>query len=124
MIDIGQKIKKIREFRGYTQEYLADQLSVSQKTYSQIENNQTKLGVNRLQKIADVLDIGFTDIFSLDDKAIFNHFNDKVNNNNNASVIMANETFEDERKAYLKYIAHLEKENEYLKIQLDKILNK
>jgi len=121
MVDIGQKIKKVREIKGYTQEYLAEQLDISQKTYSQIENNQSKLDVNRLQKIADILEIGLIELLSFDDKNIFNNnFHDKVENSQN--YVVNQTSFEEELKAHLKYIAHLEKENDYLRTPLDKLL--
>ena len=36
---IGEKIKKIRELRNYTQEYVARELEMSLANYSKIDNN-------------------------------------------------------------------------------------
>ncbi len=33
---VGQKIRKLRELRNYTQEYMATQLDLSQKSYCNI----------------------------------------------------------------------------------------
>lgn len=54
---IAGNIRRAREYRNYTQEYLAYKLSISQNAYSKIELGHTKLTVDRLFQIADVLDI-------------------------------------------------------------------
>lgn len=43
MKDIGFKIRRYREARNYTQEFMASQLNISQGSYSKIENNQLRL---------------------------------------------------------------------------------
>lgn len=39
-LQVGQKIKKIRELRNYTQEYMAEQLGMSQTGYGNIERDE------------------------------------------------------------------------------------
>ncbi|HXA02953.1 MAG TPA: helix-turn-helix transcriptional regulator, partial [Cytophagaceae bacterium] len=39
-MSVGSKIKKIRELRNYTQEYMADRLQMSQSGYSKIETDE------------------------------------------------------------------------------------
>jgi transcriptional regulator with XRE-family HTH domain len=41
-MELGTKIKKIRELRNLTQEYLADQLGISQPAYSKLELHISK----------------------------------------------------------------------------------
>jgi transcriptional regulator with XRE-family HTH domain len=55
---ITQKIRRLRELRNYRQEYMAEQLGISQNAYSRLENGETKLDVERLRKIAEVLEVG------------------------------------------------------------------
>ena len=43
--------------KGYSQEYVAFYLNITQKAYSKIENGHTKLTVNRLKELAIILDI-------------------------------------------------------------------
>lgn len=50
---IGKKIRSIRLEKGYSQEYLAEVLSVSQKTYSNIENDKSSIKIDTLIKIAE-----------------------------------------------------------------------
>ena len=44
--DIGTRIKNLREKKNYTQDYLAQKLGITQKAYSKIEANQTRLPVD------------------------------------------------------------------------------
>ena len=60
----GEKIRMIRELRDFSQEYDADQLGIKQNSYSKIENNQSKLTVDMLQKLAKVLDVSLMDIMN------------------------------------------------------------
>jgi transcriptional regulator with XRE-family HTH domain len=52
---IAANIRYKREHRNYTQEYLAAKLDISQNAYSKIELGYTKITVERLFQIADVL---------------------------------------------------------------------
>lgn len=55
--DIGKKIRQIRLLRGYSQEYMAESLTVSQKAYSKYERGQTQITLNLLEKIANKLEV-------------------------------------------------------------------
>jgi len=52
---IAANIRNKREYRNYTQEYLAAKLDISQNAYSKIELGYTKITVERLFQIAEVL---------------------------------------------------------------------
>lgn len=52
-----RNIRIIRERKGYTQDYLAAKLEISQNAYSKIELGQISLTVERLFKIAMVLEM-------------------------------------------------------------------
>ena len=60
---IVTNIRKIREYRNYTQDYLAAKLHISQNAYSKIELGYTRLTVERAFDIADVLEIDALLIF-------------------------------------------------------------
>ena len=60
----GEKIKMIRELRNLSQEHVAERLGIRQNTYSKIENNQSKLTAETLQKLADVLEVSPMDIMN------------------------------------------------------------
>jgi transcriptional regulator with XRE-family HTH domain len=58
----GNKIRQLRNLKGYSQEYMSIKLDIEQSSYSRIENEQQKLTAEMLQNIAKVLDIAVSDI--------------------------------------------------------------
>lgn len=52
---IGQRIKKIRKQKQFTQEKLAENLEISTVYISQVENGKTKLSLEMLVRIANLL---------------------------------------------------------------------
>lgn len=63
MIKITNRIKKLRLIKGYSHEYMASRLHISQAAYSKIENNQTKLSVERLFQVSKILEVSLADVF-------------------------------------------------------------
>jgi len=59
---IVSNIRKIREFRNYTQDYLAAKLKISQNAYSKIELGYSNITLNRLVEIAEILEIELVDL--------------------------------------------------------------
>ncbi len=68
-INIGNKLRKLRMEKGYSQEYLAEVLAVSQKTYSNMENDKSSISIDTLKKIAEEYKIDMIELLS-DDKVI------------------------------------------------------
>ncbi|WP_241330306.1 helix-turn-helix domain-containing protein [Chryseobacterium arthrosphaerae] len=64
----GQNIRKIRRSKDLTQEYMAFEMGISQKAYSDIENSKVKINLEILTKISDILDIRPSDICSISHK--------------------------------------------------------
>ncbi|HWY38049.1 MAG TPA: helix-turn-helix transcriptional regulator [Bacteroidia bacterium] len=60
----GDKIRMIREMRGWSQENVAARLGIGQNTLSKIETNQAKLDSKMLVKVAEVLEVSPMDILS------------------------------------------------------------
>ena len=54
---IGQKIRKIRELRNYTQLYVARKLGISQERYSYLENHKKSIQPTTLRKISLILGV-------------------------------------------------------------------
>ncbi|WP_144283644.1 helix-turn-helix domain-containing protein [Chryseobacterium echinoideorum] len=75
----GQNIRKIRRERDLTQEYMAFEMGISQKAYSDIENSKVKINLEILTKISDILDIKPSDICSISHKCGSNDFEEKYN---------------------------------------------
>jgi transcriptional regulator with XRE-family HTH domain len=72
MDKIGTKIKRIRELRNFSQEYVAGKIGISQSNYARIESNEIALTPDRLTLIADVLNTSEDVIRTFDENVIFN----------------------------------------------------
>lgn len=67
---VAANIRKIREFRNYTQDYLAAKLDISQNAYSKIELGYSNITLNRLIHIAQILEIDITDLINFNQEEI------------------------------------------------------
>jgi len=62
--EIIGNIRKIREFRNYTQDYLAAKLNISQNAYSKIELGYSSITLTRLIHIAEILEISLVELIN------------------------------------------------------------
>lgn len=61
---IGQRIKKLREEKGITQEAMAHQLDVTQSNYGRLEKDDRRLNVVKLLKIVRILNVNISYLFN------------------------------------------------------------
>lgn len=118
-IHIGQKIKKLRELKNLTQEYMAAQLEMSQSAYSKIETGESDVTFKKLELISRALDVKPEDILTFNERLVFN-----VQHNQTGQGLVINQMTDDMKKLYEELIAQLRAENEHLKAILDKVLGK
>lgn len=117
-LQIGQKIKKLRELKNFTQSHLASELGITQSAYSKMELGETEVSYTKLSKIADVLGVTPEEIMTFNEQMIFN-----VMHNQTGNGFVINKGFtEGEKKLYEEQIALLMEEISYLKKVLDKLL--
>jgi DNA-binding XRE family transcriptional regulator len=81
LIAVSENIRKLRELRNYTQEFMADKISVTRETYGKIERGEPALKVETLINIASVLEVPVTKLFDFDPQVFFNH------STNNTSLV-------------------------------------
>jgi transcriptional regulator with XRE-family HTH domain len=67
---VAVNIRKIREYRNYTQEYLAMKLAISQNAYSKIELGYTKITLERLYQIAQILEVDLIELIKAEDSEV------------------------------------------------------
>ena len=115
MEKIINKIREIRKDRGYSHEYMAHLLDISQVAYSKIEKNETKLTVERLFKIAEILEAKIEDI--LDIKADKVYKQDLKDNSIGHQEIQ--NMYQDNKEVYEKLIASKDEQIALLKSLLD-----
>lgn len=61
---IGERLKKARIEKGYTQEQLAEKIDVSVAFLSRVERGNSKVNLNRLNQLCDLLEISEGDILT------------------------------------------------------------
>ncbi len=117
-LQLGQKIKKLRELKNFTQSHIASELGITQSAYSKIEQGETEVSYSKLSKIAEVLGMAPEEIMTFNEQMIFN-----VMHNQTGNGFVVNKGFtENERKLYEDQITQLKEEVCYLKKVLDKLL--
>lgn len=119
-MDIGSKIRKVREIKNFTQEYIASSLNMSIRGYGKIESNESNINFNKLEEICKVLEVNPEDLITFDEKQVFNNtFNNYKGNQGDNFVLNKVNDFEKERELYTKLLESKEEQITYLKEELD-----
>jgi len=63
---IISNIRRTRELRNYTQDYLAAKLRISQNAYSKIELGYSSITLSRLISISEILEIDLAELMYAD----------------------------------------------------------
>ncbi|MCX6292938.1 MAG: helix-turn-helix transcriptional regulator [Sphingobacteriales bacterium] len=117
-LQLGQKIKKLRELKNFTQSHVASELGITQSAYSKMELGETELSYSKLTKIAEVFGMAPEEIMTFNEQMIFN-----VMHNQTGNGFVVNKGISDnEKKLYEDQIVQLKEEVSYLKKVLDKLL--
>jgi transcriptional regulator with XRE-family HTH domain len=88
MKKILDNIKAIRAVKGYSQEYVANKLGCDYSTYGKIENGKSSLTVNRLFKLAEILEVEVQQLLSDRDAKPKEHQHMLVEGGNTPKIIM------------------------------------
>lgn len=86
-MDIGTKIRKMREAKGLSQENMAHELNMTQAGYGKIERNEVSLKYSSLVRIAEVLETSVENIIGYDEKVVFSNFYPKISNQINNLIL-------------------------------------
>ena len=110
---VGNKIRRFRELREYSQEYMANKLEITQSAYGKIENESVKITIERLQKIAEILNVELSNLINSNNQNIFNQCN-----NHTANGYIENQ-YNDLKEAYNQIIKSKDEQIELLKKMLE-----
>ncbi|KMQ67214.1 DNA-binding protein [Chryseobacterium sp. FH2] len=113
---LGEKLEKARINKNFTQEYLAEVLNVSQKTYSNFENDKSKPGFSQVKDIAEVLDVSALDFLSGDGITVNQNHNEVAIAQNYAAINASEKLIEQ----YEQRLKDKDTEIAYLKQLLEK----
>lgn len=89
-----KNIINLRKEKGFSHDYMALRLDISQASYSKIEKKATKLSVDRLFRIAEILEVNVAEILEIEQSNQFN------------------QTTRDQSTGYLQKIENFYQENE------------
>ena len=115
---IAKNIRKHRELKGFSQEYMAHQLNVNQSTYAKMENSSTKITIDKLFSVAKLLEADVSEILDLKNQTIYNQdLKDKsVGHQQVENLYQENkEVYQELRKAKDEQIALLKEQIRFYK---------
>ena len=67
---VAANIRDQRVLLGYSEQYMAERLSISVKAYSRLEKAHTRISVINLFRIAEILDLQASTLVSLPEKKL------------------------------------------------------
>ncbi len=128
---VSDRLKKIRLEKNVSQDFLAKKLGFTQKAYSKIENNETKLNVDILQRISEILKVPIEFFFNNSQQPILNDFSNRTGGDNviykNNATEKMEELFKDLIKSKDDVIASKNQEIETMKMvhrKLEELIGK
>ena len=62
MVNIALRIRKLREAKGFSQDYMAKQLGITQSAYCKLESNNRKINFENINKITSALGVDIVEI--------------------------------------------------------------
>lgn len=80
-MSLNQKIRTLREQHLLSQEEMAEKMQMSLNGYAKIERGETKLRLDKLEKIAQIFSMDVVDLISLSDKNVCFMVNDNLGSN-------------------------------------------
>lgn len=108
---IAHNIRRLRELKHFSQDYLAHKLNISIRAYSKIENGESKLSIGRFLEIAKVLEVAPEIILYFDENFLVNNVLGNSEGKRPLTTIELQTTYD-------RYIQHLEKEISYLRSEI------
>lgn len=108
-LTISENIRITRENLGYSQEYMAIQLGITQQAYSSLEKTAEKITIKRLKEIAKIFDVKIITLLDEDSAYIQQNYNQK--GGYAATLINMSSNIE----AYDKLIENMKEEIKFLR---------
>jgi transcriptional regulator with XRE-family HTH domain len=119
-LNLGNKIKMLREIKGFSQEAIALEIGLSQQAFQKIESGASKISIERANKIAKSLELDLESLLNFQPS-------NYLNNCTQSGIINTNHlSSEGVIEKYEKQVNFLRKEIEFLReqnIELLKMMN-
>lgn len=91
---LRENICEKRKEKNITQAVMAEKLGLSETGYAKIERGETRLDIDRIQKIANILEISIADLIPFGDDSIVACNNSDFSNSTNFSFILGSAELE------------------------------
>ncbi|MDO4700494.1 MAG: helix-turn-helix transcriptional regulator [Moraxella sp.] len=125
-MEVVEKIRVLREINQWSQEDMAEKMDISTNAYARMERGETKLNLEKLDKIATIFNIDIVELLSVSDKGLFLLINENGNNNNanyyggnnNHELLIENEKLKLINDNYEKLISQQASEIDTLKAMI------
>lgn len=87
---INEKIKRVRQARGFSQEDVANLLDISPNSYGSIERGEVDIKVSRLQQLAELFGVHLNELLDLNQPTVLNIITDHSTQNSSAGSVNYN----------------------------------
>jgi transcriptional regulator with XRE-family HTH domain len=113
---IINNIKTIRESKNFTEDYIAEQMGISQSSYNRKENGHSDFSLSEILKLGEVLDVPPSRFIDMDLAKIIHQYNGD-NSTNNTNI--ENQVNHDE--GYKAAMEQYKLETAFLRAQVEKL---
>jgi transcriptional regulator with XRE-family HTH domain len=79
-VNVGETIRLIRESKGYSQDYVASKLYITQQAYSRLEKNPENITLKRLRELAKILDTSLLSLIGEENMYFMQNINQQGGN--------------------------------------------
>jgi transcriptional regulator with XRE-family HTH domain len=108
---IAENVRKIRMALGYSQEYVAKKMHMSQQSYSQLERHPEESSLTRLKNLSEVLQVSLLSLIGEDETYVQTNLNQSGGHAATKMVFHQGANSEVFIQHLQEEIAHLRKEN-------------
>jgi transcriptional regulator with XRE-family HTH domain len=133
-------IKRRREIRGLRQQDMADKLCMSLRSYQSLESGETKLDIERLEKIAGILETSMEELLRQEGNYFHQEFkeatgfgfgNENIFNNGGGKEIVDKliaakdeeiSLLKEENQVFREDMKSLKEDNKYLRDKIDQLM--
>ena len=89
---INDKLKIMRQCKGWTQEDIAEKLDWAVNSYAKVERGKTDIKLEKLKKIAKVMEVDVKELIDSNEKTVINFVENCTYGNNQHQYIVLTET--------------------------------
>ena len=119
---LNEKIRLLREMRGWPQEEMAEHIHMSKNGYAKIERGESKPNLDRLAQIAQAFDMDLVELINISEKGLICLFSENNSGTHYGNYYQGAETIAAENEKLQLIIAHQDellkqKENELIALR-------